>query len=378
VSQALERIRQMVGAIALAVTYPRWEPDAGKPHVRICAGGRAMKRTSLPLLRRRDFITLLGGAVAAWPLSARAQQPALPVVALINPRSPDDAVRVGTPFRKGLAETGFVEGQNVMVEYHWLDGQYDKLPPLMADIARRQVAVIATPGFPVPLVAAAKAATATIPIVFGVSENPTEAGLVASLAHPGGNATGINYLSLEVAAKRLGLLHDMVPKAVKIALLYNPENPSSAGSTIGDLTEAARALGLQIHLTKASTSREIEAGFGTLAQEPADALFVANDSFFVSRRVQLAILATRYAIPAAYSNRDYVEAGGLMSYGTDLSDMYRQTGVYTGRILKGAKPADLPVQQSSKFEFVINLQTARALGIEVPPTLLALADEVIE
>ena len=280
-------------------------------------------------------------------------------------------------FRKGLNETGYVEGQNVTVEYHWLDGQYDRLPPLMADLVRRRVAVIATPGSN-PAALAAKAATTTIPIVFGVGEDPVKLGLVASLARPGGNATGINFFVAEVAAKRLGLLHDLVPKAVRIAVLVNPANASSAEATLRDIPEAARAIGLQIQVLNASTSREIEAAFATLVRDRADALFVAPDGFFISRRVQFATLATRHGIPAAYSSREDVEAGGLMSYGTDGLDMFRQVGVYTGQILKGAKPADLPVLQSTKFEFVINLQTARALGIEVPNSIQLLADEVIE
>jgi putative ABC transport system substrate-binding protein len=328
-------------------------------------------------MRRREFIALLGGTAAAFPLAARAQQATLPVVALIHGRSPDDAARVATPFRKGLAETGFLDGQNVMVEYHWLDGRYEMLPPLMADIARRRVAVIATPGSS-PAALAAKAATGTIPIVFGLAEDPTRLGLVASLARPGGNATGVNYLNAELVAKRLGLLRDAVPKANRIAVLVNPANTATTEATLRDISEAARTLGLQIRVLNAGTSREIDTAFGTLVQEPADALFVATDGFLNTRRVQLAILATRYAIPATYPNRDCVEAGGLMSYGTDLSDMYRQVGVYTGRILKGAKPADLPVIQSSKFELVINLAAARALGLTVPGDELSIADEVIE
>jgi putative ABC transport system substrate-binding protein len=280
-------------------------------------------------------------------------------------------------FRKGLNEAGFVEGQNVTVEYHWLEVQSDRLPSLMADLVHRQVAVIATTAF-TPGAQAAKAATATIPIVFGVSEDPVKLGLVASLNRPGGNATGINFFGSEVVAKRLGLLHDLVPKAVRIAVLVNPANAPIAEATLRDISEAARALGLQTQVVNASTSREIESAFTTLVRDRADALFVAPDSLFGSRRVQLATLAARYAIPTACSVREQVEAGGLMSYGTDLVDAFRQTGVYTGKILKGAKPADLPVLQSTKFEFVINLQTARALGLEVPNSIQLLADEVIE
>ena len=271
----------------------------------------------------------------------------------------------------------YLKGQNVMVEYHWLDGHYDRLPALVADLVRRQVAVIATPGN-TPAALAAKAATATIPIVFGVAEHPVKLGLVASLARPGGNATGVNLLSAEVVAKRLGLLHDLVPKAVRIAVLVNPANSSTAEATLRDIPEAARALGLQTQVLNASTRSEIEAVFATLLRDRADALFVAPDGFFTSRRVQFATLAARHAIPAVYSNRGYPEVGGLMSYGSDTLDYYRQAGVYTAQILKGAKPADMPVLQSTKWEFVINMQTARALGLEVPNSLQLLADEVIE
>jgi len=328
-------------------------------------------------LRRREFITLVGGATAAWPLSVRAQQPAMPVVGFINGRSAEDAARQGAAFRKGLAESGYVEGQNVTVEYYWLDGRYDRLPTLVADLVRRPVAVIATP-ISTPAALAAKGATSAIPIVFGVGEDPVKLGLVASLAHPGGNATGVNSFVGEIVAKRLALLHELAPKAVRIAVLVNPANASTAEATLRDLTEAARAIGLQIQVLNASTGREIEAAFATLGREPADALFIAPDGFFASRRVQLALLAMRHGLPMAHSSRESAEAGALMSYGTDSVDMFRQVGVMTGQVLKGAKPADLPVIQSAKFEFVINLQTARALGLEVPPTLLARADEVIE
>jgi putative tryptophan/tyrosine transport system substrate-binding protein len=327
-------------------------------------------------VKRREFITLLGGA-AAWPLAARAQQPALPVVGFIRDGSADANARYVAGFRKGLNDTGYLEGQNVTVEYHWLEDQYDRLPALVADLVRRRVAVIAAPGN-TPAALAAKAATATIPIVFGVPQDPVQLGLVASLARPGGNATGINFFASEVVAKRLRLLHDLVPKAVRIALLVNPANAPTARSTLRDIPEAASALGLQIQVLEATTSREIEAAFATLVRERADALFVTADAFFSSRRVQFQTLATHYSIPAAYGSGAFVEAGGLMSYGTDLTDMFRQIGVYTGRILKGDKPADLPVTQPTKFEFVINLQTARALDLEVPPALLAIADEVIE
>jgi ABC-type uncharacterized transport system substrate-binding protein len=326
-------------------------------------------------MRRREFVTLLGGAAVAWPLAVRAQQSPLPVVAFVNGASPD--ARRAAAFRKGLGETGTVEGQNVMVEYHWLDGQYDRLPTLMADLVRRRAAVIATPAS-MPAALAAKAATATIPIVFGAGDDPVKLGLVASLARPGGNATGINFFANEVVAKRLGLLHELVPKATRIAVLINPANTSSAHATLKEVTEAVRALGLQFQVLNASTSGEIDAAFAALAREPADALFVAGDAFFTSRSVQFATLTARDRMPTTYSARAMVDAGVLMSYGTDIVDSFRQVGVYTGNILKGAKPADLPVVQSDKFELVINLQTAKALGIDVPPTLLARADEVIE
>src|SRR6516165_4479716 len=310
-------------------------------------------------LKRREFITLLSGA-AAWPLTARAQQPVMPIVGLVSPRSPEDSVRLGAAFRKALNETGYFEGQNVMVEYHWLEGQFNRLPALMADLVRRRVPVIATPAF-TAAAPAAKAATTTIPIVFGVAEDPVKLGLVASLARPGGNATGINFLAIELTAKRLGLLHDLVPKAVRIAVLINPASAPTAETTLRETSEAAHGLGLQIQILNASTSREIEAAFATLVRERPDALFIAPDGFFTSRRVQFATLAAHHRVPAAYFSREFVEVGGLMSYGSDISDVYRQVGVYTGQILKGAKPADLPVVQSTKFEFVINMQTAKAL-----------------
>jgi putative ABC transport system substrate-binding protein len=327
-------------------------------------------------MKRREFITLLGGA-AAWPVAARAQQPAMPMIGFIRDGSADGNARFVAAFRKGLNETGYVEGQNVTIEYHWLEGHYDRLPALVADLVRRRVAVIASLGS-APAVLAAKAATTTIPIVFGVGGGPVQLGLVASLARPGGNATGINFLNTEVVAKRLRLLHDLVPNAARVAVLVNPANATTAEFNLREIQEAAPTLGLQIKILNASTIGEIDAAFATLARERPDALFVTGDAFFVSRRGQLATLTARDRIPTAYAVRDHVAAGGLMSYGTDLADMFHQVGVYTGKILKGEKPADLPVLQSTKFEFVINLQTARALGIEVPPGVISIADEVIE
>jgi putative ABC transport system substrate-binding protein len=326
--------------------------------------------------RRREFMTLLGGA-AAWPLAAGAQQPATPVIAFVNGATPELSARRAAAFGKGLNETGYVEGQNVTVEYHWLEGQYNRLPSLMAELTRRPVAVIAVPGSS-PAALAAKAATTAIPIVFGVGDDPVKLGLVASLARPAGNATGINFFVQEVMAKRLGLLHDLVPKALRVAVLVNPANVTVAERTLRQIPDAARAIGLQIQVLNATNSSDIEAAFATLVRERAEALFVAPDTFLNSRRVQLTTLAARHGIPACYSAREAVEVGGLMSYAADGREMFRQAGVYAGQILKGAKPADLPVVQSTKFEFIINLPTARALGIEIPPQLLASVDEVIE
>jgi len=324
------------------------------------------------LMRRREFITGIGGA-AAWSLAAAAQQPR-PVVGFVTARSADASVDAQAAFRKGLRETGYAEGRNVTVEYHWLEGQFDRLPALMDDLVRRRVAVIATPNNTL-VTTTAKAATATIPIVFSVGTDPVKTGLVASFARPGGNATGINYFALEVSAKRLGLLHALAPKAVRVAILVNPANGPSADLTVRSVQDAARSIGLQTQVLNASTSREIDAALASLAHERADdVLFVAADGFFQSRSEQLVALTARDKIPAAYPDRAAVAAGGLMSYGTDATDMYRQVGVYTGNILKGAKPADLPVQQSTRFEFVINRKTAKALGLEIPVMLMVSAE----
>ena len=328
-------------------------------------------------MRRREFITLLGGAAAAWPLTARAQQPAMPVIGFLHPASPDTFADRVRGFRQGLKETGFVEGENVAVEYRWADNQLDRLPALATELVRRQVAVIAAPGGPAPA-SAAKAATATIPVVFLVAEDPVGLGLVASLAAPGGNLTGINFFNIELSAKRLELLRVLVPGATRVAALVNPANVSNRQTTLRDLEAAGRAMGLQIQVLNAGTSGEIDSAFATSVGERPDVVFVSLDQFFASRRVQLVHLASRYAIPATYALRDFVEAGGLMSCGANLMEAYRQVGVYTGRILRGARPADFPVAQASKFELVINHQTARLLGLTVPPSLLAIADEVIE
>jgi len=327
-------------------------------------------------MRRREFIAGLGGS-AAWPLAALAQQPALPVVGFVNGGSADGFAGGVAAFRRGLGESGYVEGQNVTVEYHWLEGQFDRIPAVVADLVRRRVAVIATP-VSVAGALAAKAATATIPIVFGVNDNPVRLGLVASLARPGGNLTGMNFFSQEAVPKRLGLLHQLVPKADRVAVLINPGNSAASETALREVQEAARAIGLPIDILKASTSREIEETFATLVRERIAALFIAGDNYFGSREVQFATLAARHGIATSYVERGFAKVGGLMSYGTDLVEVFHQVGAYTGQILKGAKPADLPVVQSTRFEFVINMQTARLLGIDVSPTLLALADEAID
>jgi putative ABC transport system substrate-binding protein len=328
-------------------------------------------------MKRRDFITLLGGAAAAWPLSARAEQAGMPVIGFLNSQSPDGYTERLRGFRQGLKEAGFIEGENVAIEYRWAENQLDRLPTLATDLVRRRVAVVVALGSP-NLAMVAKAATTTIPIVFLVGEDPVRFGLVASLARPGGNITGINLFNNEINAKRLTLLRELIPTAVGAAVLVNPTNASIAETTARDVETAAHALGLRLQVHNAGTSREIDATFATFAGERPDALFVAGDPFFNSRRVHLVHLASHHRLPTIYASRAYPDIGGLMSYGTDVTDSYRQSGVYTGRILKGAKPAELPVVQASKFEFVINAQTARMLGLTLPPSLLATADEVIE
>jgi putative ABC transport system substrate-binding protein len=327
-------------------------------------------------MRRREFIALVGTG-ASWPLAARAQQPAMPTVAFLSVGSPEIVAGRVSAFRKGLRETGYIEGQNVTVEYHWLEGKYGGLNSVLDDLMRRSVAVIAIPGS-TPVSLAAKAAITTIPIVFGVAENPVTLGLVASLAKPGGNATGINFFAVETDAKRLGLMHELLPKASRIAALLNPANARYTEATSKSLREAAPSLGVEIIFFNASTPSEIDAAFTAMARERAEALFIAPEAFFNSRATQLATLTARDRIPASFSQRELVQAGLLMSYGTSATDMARQIGIYTGSILKGTKPADLPVLQATKFELVINLQTAKSLGIEVPPTLLARVDEVVE
>jgi ABC-type uncharacterized transport system substrate-binding protein len=327
-------------------------------------------------MKRREFITLVGGAAVAWPLAAPAQQQ-MPVVAFLSVGSPESMAGRVAAFRKGLSETGYAEGRNVSIEYHWLGGQYEGLKALLADLVQRRVSVIAVPGS-TPASLAAKAAIADIPIVFGVAENPVALGLVRSLADPGGNATGINFFAAETDAKRFGLMCELLPKATRIAVLVNPANVRYTEGTSKSVSEAARTFGIEVVFFKASTPAEIDAAFAAMSRERVDALFIGGEALFASRAVQLATLTARERLPTSFSSRELVQAGLLMSYGTNLADMARQVGIYTGSILKGAKPADLPVTQATKFEFVINLQTAKSLGIEVSPMLLARADEVIE
>jgi putative ABC transport system substrate-binding protein len=324
---------------------------------------------------RREFIALLGGA-AAWPLAARAQQSTMPVVGLLDSRSPDAVAGRLRAFRQGLKEAGYVEGENVAIVYRWAENQIDRLPELAADLVRRQVAVIIPAG--ASSIFAAKAATTTIPIVFITGDDPVGIGLVASLARPSGNLTGIGFFSTELAAKRLEFLRELLPTVGRVAVLVNPTSVATTEATLREVEPAARAMGLQIHVFNANTSREIDAAFESMGRERPDALFVATTPFLNARVVQLAQLANFHRLPAIYGLREYAEAGGLMSYGTNLADAYRQVGVYVGRILKGAKPAELPVVQASKFELVVNAQTARMLGLTVPDKLLATADEVIE
>jgi putative tryptophan/tyrosine transport system substrate-binding protein len=328
-------------------------------------------------MRRREFITLLGGAAVAWPLAVRAQQPAMPVVGFLFHQSADLFAHRLRAFRQGLKETGYVEGENIVIEYRWAEGQFGRLPVLAEELVRRQVAVIVAPSLAVTL--AAKAATTTIPIVFAVAEDPVSLGLVASLARPGGNLTGINFFSSELVAKRLELLRELVPRAARVAVLVNPAQPDIGRERAQKEVEAAaRALGLQIQILNATSSGEIDAAFAALVRERADALFVSPDGFFNGRRVQLATMAARHAVPMTSTTREIAEAGGLMSYGPNIEAVWRDVGVYAGRVLKGAKSTELPVEQTSRFELIINAQTARMLGLEVPPTLLVRADKVIE
>jgi ABC-type uncharacterized transport system substrate-binding protein len=327
-------------------------------------------------IRRREFITLLGGATAAWPLAARAQQAGMPVVGYLGGLSPDTFAPRLAAFRKGLAESGYVEGRSVAIEYRWAEGQYDRLPALAAELVRRQVAVIAAMGGDAPAFAA-KSASTTIPIVFAVAADPVKAGLVSSLNRPGGNLTGVNFLLNMIAAKLFEVLNETVPKATTVGFLINPSGPE-AESAISEVRLAAQALGQELFVVKATSEHEIDAAFATLAQERVGALLVGNDVFFYSRREQIVALAARHAMPAIYNVREFAQAGGLMSYGTSVDDAQRQAGVYVGRILQGAKPTDLPVQQAVKVELVLNLKTAKTLGLTFPLTLLARADEVIE
>jgi len=327
------------------------------------------------VIGRRAFITLLGGT-AAWPFGARAQQPAIPVIGYLSARSPGDTAHLVAAFRRGLGENGFVEGQNMTIEYRWALGQYDRLLAMAAELVRRPVTALTTTGGE-PSALAAKAATSTIPIVFAIGGDPIKQGLVASYNRPGGNATGVSLLTSPVEPKRIGMLHELVPAATTIGFFLNPNLPQSP-SQIADVQEAARTLNLQVHILPASTDQEIESAFESVAPQRIQALAVAADPFFDTRREKIVALAARYAVPTMYHFREFAAAGGLVSYGISASDAYRQVGVYTGRVLKGAKPADLPVVQSIKFELAINLKTAKALGLTMPDKLLALADEVIE
>jgi putative tryptophan/tyrosine transport system substrate-binding protein len=327
------------------------------------------------MIQRREFMALFGGA-AAWPLAARAQQSTMPVIGFLDARAPDAMADRLRGFRQGLRDTGNVEGDNVTIAYYWAENKVDRLPELVAELIRGRIAVIIASGG-VAVAVAAKAATTTIPILFIVSEDPVRLGLVASLGRPSGNLTGVNFFNTELVAKQLELLRELLPRVARVAVFINPAS-ATAETTLRDVEPAARAIGLQIQVLRASTSQEIDTAFATFARERPDALFIGNDGFLNSRRVQLVQLAAHHRVPAIYSGREYSEIGGLMSYGTNVGDAYRQLGVYAGRILKGAKPADLPVVQPSKFELVINHQTARMLGLTVPDKLLVAADEVIE
>ena len=327
-------------------------------------------------MKRREFITLLGGAAAAWPLAARAQQPAMPVIGLLHPGSPETNARFVAGFRKGLAETGYVEGRNILIEYRWGHGESTRLPELAADLVRRAANVIVTPGG-VAAALAAKAATATIPIVFVIGVDPVQAGLVVSLNRPGGNVTGITSMNSGLAAKQLGLLHQLLQRDARFVVLVNSSNPQIR-LAVADVKAAAAAMGQPLDIVTAKTNREITPAFKEAVQKRADAILISPDPLFSSRPVQLATLAARHAMPAIYALREFAESGGLISYGSNFTDMFRQAGTYVARILKGEKPADLPILQATKFELVINLQTAEVLGLAVPPSLLAIADEVIE
>ena len=329
----------------------------------------------MPGMRRRDFVSLLGGVAAAWPLAARAQQPGMPVIGVLNSTSPVARAHLVTAFRQGVFETGYVQDQNVAMEYRWAQDQYDRLPDLLADLIRRKVAVIAATDPPSAL--SAKAANTNIPIVFATGGDPVKDGLVASFNRPGGNITGVSFMVMELGAKRLGLMHELLPAAERLAVLVDPNFPITE-LFVSNMRAAASTIRKQIDVLNASTVREIDSVFASLAQAPVDALMLGPSAFFNNHRAKLVTLATNHRVPAIYTLREFVTAGGLMSYGTSFTDAHRQAGIYAGRILKGEKPADLPVVQSTKFEFVINLNTAKALGLSFPPGLLAIADEVIE